>query len=157
MARRSRQPKWLELAEGEVYLKSILTPQVMFVFLMSTVCLLLIVMVVALIFGDANEILMPTMMILGFFSTIGTTMGTKKLHLTNRRLVMEIKRKYAGEINLGEIKAIQVTKQFGGGKVLIVPARKGVGGIEVAVLKPYQFAEEIQQLSAGIPDDAEVA
>ena len=155
LACNSKQPKWLELADGEKYLKSILSNQVAFVSLISGVALLSVVMLVAMVFGDAEKVLMPMTMIVASMSTLFASFMCSKLHLTNRRLIMEIKRKYAGEINLGEIKAIQVTKRMVGGKVLIVPGKQGVSGIEVTVVKPQQLAAEIQRLSAGMPDDAE--
>ena len=147
MACKTRQPKWLELAEGEVYLKSIMARQGLFVILFVAIIILAFVMLVALIAGDADEIVMPMTMVFGSMTSV-MAIGVNKLHLTNQRLLMEIKHKHAGEIRLDEIKAIQVTKLLLGGKVLIVPAKKGVGGIEITAVKPYQFAEEIQQLSA---------
>ena len=145
MASKQKLPKWLVLQEDEVFIKSFMAKQPLFIVTMSSSLVMMAVFGLQYLLGDGGDATGPLMVAFGSITTLATTIAAKKAYLTNMRVITGTNSKPEQEIRLTDIQAMEDTQKFPSGSVQVVGKDRQAKPMVINDLKPQNVALAIQE------------
>lgn len=141
-------PKWLVLQEDEVFIKSYIVQQPLFVITMASAIVVMLSAGIAFFVGGAGDGFNQVLVALGTGSTAATAIAQKRAFLTNMRLICGNNSKPEQEIRLSEIQAIEMNRNLAGGNIKVHGNNRKAKPIVIHDWKSQQVALAIQEAAS---------